>query len=228
MSSASHWSLDRLLSPLGENRLEALLQTVVLLSQHPTLATAVEEICQIDEKQFKDQSNLGCVYRSRKVLDIVDYGYCMLYQLVCRQTDEGPLLAALREMWCVYSSTSIEAPPSRKPLELKVDVLAFALAYGYMTGSNISSSARKNHISFNQLCATFDRQLNDLFRLIYYTGDAPTKVQLYPPPDDLVRTFFWAMQFHRNRGDAQQQRQARTHFESWCSHCVRHIGTWSH
>ena len=228
MSSASPWFLNRLLTPLGENRLEALFQTVVLLSQHPTLATAVEDISRIDRKDFKDQSNLGCVYRGGKPIDIGNYRYCMLYQLICRQTDEGPLLAALREMWCLYSSTSIEAPPSYKSIEMKGDVVELVLAYCRLTGPNISPRARANHISFNQLCSTFDRQLDDLFRLIYNNGDGPPTVGLCPPPDNLVCTFFWAMQFHRSKTDALQQQPALIYFYSWCFVCMQHIGTWSH
>ena len=228
MASASPWNLSRLLTPSGENRLEALLHTVVLLSQHPTLTTAIEHISQIDRQKFKSLSNVGCMYRGRKAIDIGNYRYCMLYQLICRQTYQDPLLAALRKIWCLYSSTSIDAPPSYKSIEMKGDVLEFVLAYCRLTGPNISPRARANHISFNQLCSTFDRQLDDLFRLIYNNGDGPPTVGLCPPPDNLVCAFVWAMQFHRSKTDALQQQPALIYFRSWCSLCMQHIGTWSH
>ena len=228
MVSTPPWFLTRLLTPLGECRLEALLDTVLLISQHPTLATAVADISRTDRKTFKSLSNTGCIYCRRKAIDIGNYRYCMLYQLICRQTYHNPLLAALRKMWCLYSSTSIEAPPSYKSIEMKGDVLEFVLAYCRLTGPNISPRARANHISFNQLCCTFDRQLDDLFRLIYHNGDGPPTVGLCPPPDNLVCTFFWAMQFHRSKTDALQQQPALIYFYSWCFVCMQHIGTWSH
>ena len=76
MASASPWFLSRLLTPSGENRLEALFQTVVLLSQHPTLATAVEHISRIDRQEFKNLSNIGCIYRRRKAIDIGSNYWC--------------------------------------------------------------------------------------------------------------------------------------------------------
>ena len=205
MVSTPPWFLTRLLTPLGECRLQALLDTVLLISEHPTLTTAVADISRTDRNNFKSLSNTGCIYCRRKAIDIGNYRYCMLYQLICRQIYHNPLLAALRKIWGLYSSTSIEAPPSYKSIEMKGDVLEFVLAYCRLTGPNISPRARANHISFNQLCCTFDRQLDDLFRLIYHNGDGPPTVGLCPPPDNLVCTFFWAMQFHRSKTDALQQ-----------------------
>ena len=79
MVSTPPWFLTRLLTPLGECRLQALLDTVLLISQHPTLATAVADISRTDRKNFKSLSNTGCIYCRRKAIDMGNYRYCMLF-----------------------------------------------------------------------------------------------------------------------------------------------------
>ena len=117
----------------------------------------------------------------------------------------------------------MRAPCTIASLSMKGDLIEAVLANCLETGPCIEASLVSERESFNALMVEYSQALEDMFRIIFHSGDGPPKLHQCPLPDLLVKTVFWARKTVIAERDNYQQDEAS--FQATVRAALRTIGT---
>ena len=153
----------------------------------------LEEIFMIPQQRFKDLSNQGFVYSNRRLRDLGNYKYAVLYQFMVRlaphhcQQNISWKLTQLAER---YQSLHGDGSATDAGIEMRGDVIEYCLHHSLMTGPAIPDKDREWRLSFNSAVKEFGEAYDSLIRGLCAH---PPIVRECPPPDWFSKTICLAV-----------------------------------
>ena len=166
------WNFNRLRHPSVK---DPLLKVAILVNDmlvNPVLDRGLKQVIDLEAKEFKTYSNEGAVWINRRHVDIGNYRYAVLYQLLWRFAifnNLNSIVESFESLSKMYSSLALKAYFTKHSIENKGDVIECVLADCRFTGPAINAEVRRDRIAFNEAMKGFrvvvDRVLNCTYLL---------------------------------------------------------------
>ena len=168
-----------------------LMDTVEELSSHPQLIRAAQDIAIIDRDTFKQHSNCGFVFHRRRLLDLGNWRYALLYQMIARIAEfkEPQMHSLITAISARYATLERKAVCTLHSLEMKADVIEYTLYLGRDIGAAVDAQIAASRNRFNALVVNFSTAADNLLMYTFH-GDAAPKDREMLIPDMMAKVFF--------------------------------------
>ena len=195
MSASSYeWRLHLLAGSLGHPAVTKLLSVVKRILHNEVLLDSMNDVLRMNRHDFKTSSHEGFVWKERRMHDLGNYSYVLLYQCLSRlAAQESPAVAqAFVSIGALYPSMQLKAPPTMLSFSMKGDLIEAALAQCKYTGTVIPAELITQRVAFNALIVEYEKTITNVF-MITFTGDyGYPRVKHCPLPDHLAKAIFFA------------------------------------
>ena len=199
---ATEWRWSYLLAPEALAKMNKLMASIEDIVKSDCLEEWLEEIFMMPRQKFKDLSNQGFVYKSRRLRDLGNYKYSVLYQFLFRL---GPHHGQDNIKWKLiqlaerYTTLHRAQSDTDAGIEMRGDVIEYCLHYALMTGPAIADTDRESRLSFNRAILQFSDAYDSL---ILGLCKHPPIYRECPPPDWLSKAISQAVAAQTSRTKA--------------------------
>ena len=113
LAMASRWNFERLRDARTAQPLLARLTCLVnAMVRNPVLQTGLQQVLGFTRSEFKQHSLRGCVWMDRRLVDIGNYRYAVIYQFLwrfARHMHMHALTELFDSLSAMYSSLQLKA-----------------------------------------------------------------------------------------------------------------------
>ena len=191
------WEFDRLLSRKGHAAVKSLQEVILAIADHHIFLEGLVHINASSRGDFKQTSNQGFVWHHRRLWDLGNWSYTVLYQWIAKLVPDRPqsaeVLAQLEELWQHYESLHPKWARTEASCCMKGDVIEACLAPCRLTSFNVEAAVVQHRVAFNALLVRFWSTLEDVYRICFRNDSGPPTLKQCPDPDRFVKTLRWAL-----------------------------------
>ena len=199
------WHLDQLLTPKGVELFEKMTKNVktLLSSRHiSNLLDKLSDPKSISSEDFKEKSNCGKVWKDGRWVDLGNYAYNFMYDVLQRlarahEKHHPAFSNALSELNHRWSSLKLGHACTFTAWIRKGDVLEFLLDDARCCDG--SDAANKERKAYHDCVKQFGEDFTELLHLITENHDGPPEHDSFPPPHLLSKTCFVAYHVTRTK-----------------------------
>ena len=168
---ASRWNFEQLRDARAAKHLLARLTRLVnAMVRNPVLQTGLQQVLGFTRSQFKQHSLCGCVWIDRRHVDIGNYRYAVLYQMLWRFAifnNLNSIVESFESLSKMYSSLALKADFTKHSIVKKGDVIECVLADCRFTGPATNAEVRRDRIAFNSAMKGFSVAVDRLLNFTY-------------------------------------------------------------
>jgi len=193
-SSSCEWRLHLLAGYLGHPAVAKLLSVVKKILHHDILLDAMNSVLHMNREDFKNLSHEGFVWKERRMHDLGNYSYVLLYQCLMRLAAHESMHVAMKfiHIGALYPSMEMKAPPTLTSFSMKGDLVEVALALCRYTGTAIPTVLVKQRVAFNALMVEYEKAVANVFMITFTSDYGYPLLKHLPLPDHLAKAIFFA------------------------------------
>ena len=195
MSASSYeWRLHLLAGSIGHPAVAKLLSVVKQILHHDVLLDAMNDVLHMNREDFKTRSHEGFVWKERRMHDLGNYSYVLLYQCLMRLAAHESSAVAMRfiSIGALYPSMQLKASPTERSFSMKGDIIEVALAHCKYTGTAIPAELIEQRVAFNALIVEYEKAITTVFMITFTSDYGYPRVKHCPLPDHLAKAIFFA------------------------------------
>ena len=225
------WQWPRLICRQGHDAIIEFYDVVNTIVVHEVTLQGLQETVEGDWPTLKDRCHEGAVWMNRRMVDLGNWRYTLLFQMVQRlaehKKDTCKKMKVIHELGVQladkYATLHLKHPATPESLSKKGDVWEICLAISRETGPNIPAQLRVQRESFNESMVKFTLSIERIIKVIWTCDardhrvhhDGPPFCREMPWPDDMAKVIFYARGVVKASGTNEASRIMRN-FEITC------------
>ena len=192
--SSCEWRLHLLAGYIGHPAVAKLLSVVRRILHHDVLLDAMNSVLHMNREDFKNFSHEGFVWKERRMHDLGNYSYVLLYQCLMRLAthESKPVAMRFLDIGALYPSMEIKASPTTTSFSMKGDLIEVALALCKYTGPAIPAVLVNQRVAFNALIVEYEKAIANVFMITCTSDYGHPLLKHCPLPDHLAKAIFFA------------------------------------